>query len=239
MTAPFKTWTVLPHGPLTQVDDTLWTVVGEIHMPLGEFPRRMTVVRLADGRLVIYSAIALNPDEMEQLEALGTPAFLIVPCERHRLDAPVWKDRYPAIRVIAPPGAADKVSEVVTVDASSADFGDPNVQWVEVAGTLGHEAALEVTTTSGVTLIVNEIIGDIHGETGLKGWLLRLMGFAGDEPHVPAGPKLQFAKGKAELAAQMRRWAELPRLERIVVSHGDIIESEPREVLLNLAKELD
>jgi hypothetical protein len=239
MTAPFKTWTVLPHGPLTRVDESIWTVVGEISMPLGEFPRRMTVVRLADGRLVIYSAIALAEDEMAALEALGTPAFLIVPCERHRLDAPIWKDRYPAIRVIAPPGAVDKVSEVVIVDASSAVFDDPNVQWIEVAGTQGHEAALEVTTPSGLTLIVNEIIGDIHGVHGLKGWLLRLMGFAGDEPHVPVGPKVQFAKSKTELAAQMRRWAELPGLQRIIVSHGDIIETDARDVLLKLAKELD
>jgi hypothetical protein len=239
MTAPFQTWTVLPHGPLTEVDESIWTVVGEIHMPLGEFPRRMTVVRLTDGRLIIYSAIALAEDEMAGLEALGTPAFLIVPCERHRLDAPAWKDRYPAIRVIAPPGAADKVSEVVTVDASSANFGDPKVQWVEVAGTGGHEAALEVTTPAGVTLIVNEIIGDIHGVHGIKGWLLRLMGFAGDEPHVPVGPKLQFAKSRADLAAQMRRWAELPGLQRIIVSHGDIIEDDPQAVLLKLAKELD
>jgi hypothetical protein len=239
MTAPFKTWTVLPHGPLSEVDVNLWTVVGEIPMPIGEFPRRMTVVRLTDGRLVIYSAIALAEDEMRALEALGTPAFLIVPCERHRLDAPVWKDRYPAIRVIAPPGAVDKVSEVVIVDDSSAVFDDADVRWVEVAGTQGHEAALEVTTPSGVTLVVNEIIGDIHGAHGLRGWLLRLMGFAGDEPHVPAPVKMQFAKGRAELAAQMRRWAELPGLERIIVSHGDIIEAEPQAVLLKLAKELD
>jgi hypothetical protein len=239
MTAPFKTWTVLPHGPLTQVDANIWTVVGDIHMPLGEFPRRMTVVRLTDGRLIIYSAIALNEAEMKALEALGTPAFLIVPCERHRLDAPIYKDRYPAIHVIAPPGAVDKVSEVVTVDDERGEFGDPNVQWVEVAGTQGHEAALEVTTPSGVTLIVNEIIGDIHGAHGLKGWLLRLMGFAGDEPHVPAGPKLQFAKSRSELAAQMRRWAELPNLQRIIISHGDIIDTDAHGVLLNLAKELD
>ena len=39
-------WTVLPHGPLQSIDDGILTVTGDIPMPLGNFPRRMTVVRL-------------------------------------------------------------------------------------------------------------------------------------------------------------------------------------------------
>src|SRR5688572_17841063 len=122
---PFETWTVLPHGKLEQIDDGLLTVVGDIPMPTGDFPRRMTVVRLADRRLVIYSAIALDEDEMQQIERFGTPAFLIVPDDIHRLDAKAWKDRYPEMKVITPAGSRDKVCEVVRVDATEIDFGDP------------------------------------------------------------------------------------------------------------------
>jgi hypothetical protein len=102
MPRPMKEWTVLPHGKLTQVDEGLLTVVGELKMPLGEFTRRMTVVRLDDDRLVIFSAIALDEPEMQQLEVYGDPAFLIVPSDLHRIDAKVWKDRYPDIMVVAP-----------------------------------------------------------------------------------------------------------------------------------------
>ena len=40
-------------------------------MPLMELSRRMTVVRLNDSRLVVFSAIALDEDEMAALEAYG------------------------------------------------------------------------------------------------------------------------------------------------------------------------
>lgn len=60
MTKPFQQWAVLPHGKLTQIDDNILTVVGEIDMPLMDPPRRMTVVRLVDSRLVVFSAIALR-----------------------------------------------------------------------------------------------------------------------------------------------------------------------------------
>lgn len=239
MTAPFKTWTVQPHGDLIQVNDRILTVVGEIHMPIGNFPRRMTVVRLANGDLIIYSAVALDDAGMARIEAFGRPAFMVVPSERHRLDAPGFKARYPSIKVIAPTGAREKVQEVVPVDTSAPTFDDATVRYVEVPGAKQTEAALEVTGEDGVSLIVNEIIGDIHDANGLRGWLLKLMGFAGEEPHVPAPVKMMFSKGKDELAAQLRRWADIPNLRRIIVSHGDIIDADPQGALRKLAATLD
>lgn len=48
MTVPHKTWTVTPHGPLTQINERIWIVDGEINMPIGKFPRRMSIVKLSD-----------------------------------------------------------------------------------------------------------------------------------------------------------------------------------------------
>ena len=93
MPKPFTEWTVLPHGKLSRLDDNLLSVTGELHMPVGDFPRRMTVARLYDGRLVVYSAIALDELEMQALEAFGEPSFLVVPNDIHRMDAKIWKDR--------------------------------------------------------------------------------------------------------------------------------------------------
>src|SRR5687767_1929748 len=143
MAAPFKTWTVLPHGKLTAVEDNILTVIGRIRMPLGELPRRMTVVRLGDGRLVVYSAIALEEESMRRLEAFGRPAFLIVPNDHHRLDARIWKARYPQMKVLAPEGARAKVAKIVPVDATATDFGDPSVRLITVPGTRAGELALE------------------------------------------------------------------------------------------------
>ena len=129
---------------------------------------------------------------MAELEAFGRPAFLVVPSVRHRLDAPGYARRYPDITVVAPRAGAEKIGEVVRVDTSTPDFGDPAVRYVEIAG----DSALEVDGDDGMTVIVNDLIGDIHGESGIGGWLLRVMGFAGDDPHVPAPVKI--AAGQAQ-----------------------------------------
>ncbi len=100
MTQPYPHWNVLPHGKLSAIDEGILTVVGQIRMPLLNLPRRMTVVRLNDSRLVVWSAIALDERETATFEAFNRPAFLIVPNDHHRLDARAWKDRYPQMQVI-------------------------------------------------------------------------------------------------------------------------------------------
>lgn len=239
MPQPFQTWQVLPHGKLTAIDHNLLTVVGDLHMPLGEFSRRMTVARLADGRLIIYSAIALDEPEMVALERFGIPAFMVVPSELHRMDAKIWKQRYPRMLVLAPDGAREKVEEVVRVDASCEwDFRDPSVRLVTVPGTEQGEAALVVNHHDGVTLVVNELIWNIHDQPGFGGWLMKISGFTGDEPHIPPLIALRAIKNKPALKAQLEQWANLYGLKRIIVSHGDIIEREPTKVLRDLASQL-
>jgi len=239
MSKPQTEWKVLPHGKLTAVEDDILTVVGDIPMPVGNMKRRMTVVRLRDGRLVIFSAVALGEEEMRVLEDFGEPAFLIVPNDHHRLDSKIWKDRYPAIQVITPEGAREKVQKVVTVDATHVDFNDPGVTLVTVPGMRGHEAALEIRRPNGTTLILNDVVGNMRNTSGFGGWLLRRMGFAGEKPHVPFPIKMAMIRDKGALAQQLRRWADLPALKRIIVSHGSAIEDNPRGVLRDLAVSLE
>jgi hypothetical protein len=238
MTRPLQQWKVLPHGKLSEIDVGILTVTGDIRMPMMSLPRRMTVVRLNGSRLIVFSAIALNEDEMTKLEAYGRPAFLIVPSDKHRLDAKPWKNRYPAMQVIAPEGARAKVEDVVPVDTVAPQFDDPNVQFVTVPGTRGHEAALVVRTANGTTLVLNDLIGNIRSESGSRSWLLQLAGFAGKEAQIPRVVKMVMIKDANALRAQLMQWAEIGSLKRILVSHGSPIEENPRQTLRDLASSL-
>ena len=238
MTAPFEQWTVLPHGPITQIAPNLLTVTGELEMPLTEFERRMTVVRLSNGRLVVFSAIALDDDEMARIEAFGRPAFLVVPNDHHRLDARIWKERYPDMKVVAPAGARAKVEEIVPVDTSTPVFEDSRVRWLTIAGTREHEAALLVDGDDGTTLVLNDLIGNLPHGHGVGGWLLRMMDFAGDDPHIPKPVLFAMVEDKDALRAQLREWAAIESLKRIVVAHGRIIDDDPRRTLRELADTL-
>ena len=175
---------------------------------------------------------------MAKLEAFGRPAILVVPNDHHRLDARAWKARYPEMKVVAPPGSRAKIEEVVPVDTTTPDFGDPNVQFLTVAGTAEREAALVVRTASGTTLVLNDVVGNIRNPSGLAGWLLRLAGFAGDEAHVPRVVKAAMVKDETALRDQLLKWSEERSIKRILVSHGEPLEAHPQETLRQLAGSL-
>jgi hypothetical protein len=238
MPKPNKEWKVLPHGALSRIGSNLVTVTGKLHMPLGDYPRRMTVVRLTDGRLVVYSAIALEESEMAELEAWGRPALLVVPGDIHRLDAHPWKVRYPSMIVVAPPGARSAVEEVVPVDATAIDFDDPRVQFVVVAGTGGHEAALVVHDPPSATLVVNDLIWNLEDRPGFGGWIMHALGFTGGDARIPPLVRRKVVDDRAALRAQLEDWSRIAGLERILVGHGDPIVREPRAVLKRMAHRL-
>jgi len=239
MAKPHYDWTVLPHGKLKRVEQDLLTVTGSLNMPpMGEVERRMTIVRLRDGRLVIYSAISLDETEMHALEAYGKPAFLIVPGDIHRMDARPWKDRYPSMKVIAPAGARKKIEEIVPVDATTVDFGDPAVRFMAVPGTGDKEAALVVETASGTTIVLNDLIFDLANRPGLSGWLFEAIGMTGKEPHIPLPIMLKEVKDKRAVGAQLDVWAGLPNLQRVIISHGNIIADRPGAVLKRISTDL-
>lgn len=222
---------------LRALENNMWVVDGTIQMPPGPLPRRMTIARLASGDLVVFSAIALKDTMMAEVEALGRPAFLVVPNGFHREDAPVWKGRYPHMRVVAPEGARAAVDEVVKVDDTIGDFGDPSVRFVPVAGTTG-ESAIIVRHQSSASLVVNDLIANVQDSRGIMKLVLTLMGFAGSRPQVPRMFKKRAVENADLVAKQFREWASIPGLARIVVSHGSIIEQAPSQLLEHLADKL-
>jgi hypothetical protein len=225
-------WIVQPHGELRALTDGILTVEGSIVMPLGQFPRRMTVLSLAVGGSAIWSPIPLDAPGMARIEALGPVRFLIVPNQGHRLDLAPWSARYPHAQVIAPPSARAAVEEAAPVHATSDVIDDPAIDFYLVAGTKADEFALEVRRADGVTLILNDILANVQHPHGLGANIMaRLLGFGTDRPRTARPVRRMFVADGAAVAQQFREWANLPDLRRIIVSHGDVIDESPRLAL--------
>ena len=229
-------WIVQPHEALVDVAPGILTVQGSIVMPLGQFPRRMTVLALQRGGSAVWSPIPLRDPEMARIEALGPVRFLIVPNQGHRLDLKPWKDRYPAARVIAPPGAREKVAEAAPVDGTTDLIGDPAIEFNLLQGTRSDEFALLVTREDGVTLVLNDILSNVRHPKGFGGKLMaHLLGFGVDRPRTSRPVRRMYVSDPAAVAAQMRGWAAMPKLRRVIVSHGEVIDEAPAEALARAA----
>lgn len=214
-------WKVLPHGPIERLADNLWWVRGSLRgMSL---KRTMTIVRLGDGRLLIHNAIALDEGAMKQVEAWGSPAFIVVPNGGHRLDAPAFKHRYPSARIVAPRGSRARIEEVVPVDLSYEEFpADDAVRFEPLHGIDDAEGALIVRSPDGVTVVLNDVVFNMDRKRDPLGFLFTTVLGSAPGPRVSRLAKLMFVKDKKALRADLERLAELPNLQRLVVAHEKV-----------------
>ena len=98
MTIPIKLYE--PLYQLKSIAENIWIVDGPaIEMPFGvakvPFSTRMTVVRLANGKLWCHSPIQPNQVLLDNLAQLGEVTFLIGPNKLHYAYLQAWKDIYP------------------------------------------------------------------------------------------------------------------------------------------------
>lgn len=130
----------------------------------------MIVVRDDQQRLLLHSAIALDPQRLSELEALGRLTWLVVPNGHHRLDAPAYKARYPSLTVVCPRGAAQRVERVVAVDRTYEDFPPNAVIRVHLPPwPAAREGVFEVRDDAGTTLVFNDCRRRGEHSTGTVG----------------------------------------------------------------------
>lgn len=229
-------WNVLPHGALERHEHNLRSVEGSL--PRMKLRRRMVLVRLSDGRLVIHSAVALPEAHMREIEAWGEPAFLIVPNAFHRADAPAYKARYPQLRVLCPREARSRVEKVVAVDDTLEGLpSDPALAWQPLDGTRGGEPLFLAHSEDRVSLIFTDLVFNHPHVGGLSGAVMRLIGSTGG-PRITRLARAVLIEDPQKVAAQLRSLAQTPGLARIVVCHGHALERSPEVILETLAARL-
>lgn len=236
MAKAHATWTVLSHGPVEEIADGVWRVEGAL--PKMAMRRVMTIARMASGGLVVHGPIALDEAAMRKVDALGDVAFIVVPNGYHRLDAPAYAARYPKARVLCPRGARERVAEVV---AAAGDYGDlpadARVRLEHLDGVGDAEGAMIVTSDDGATVVLNDVVFNMPHLDGFAGLVLRAIGSSGG-PRITRVARMLVVKDKAALRAHLERLAATPRLQRVVVSHHQMIDVAPAETLARVAATL-
>ena len=232
-----QSWEVLPHNPIEKLAENLWRVQGAL--PKMALRRVMTIARLGDGRLVIHSAIALDDASMQDMEAWGTPAVLIVPNVYHRLDAMPYKKRFPDLCVLCPEGARNKVEEILPVDGTYEDFpSDDAVTLSYIDGVAQAEGVLQVRSQDGTTLVFNDLLFNMPHAKGVAGFIFRYLTQSTGGPRFSRIVRWFVIKDKAAARAAIERLADTPDLVRIVVSHHRMITDDPAGVLQQAASRL-
>lgn len=222
--------TLYPHGELQRVCEGVWQVEGSMKLPL---KRNMTVFRLNDGRLVLYSVVAMNDAGMAALEALGTPWLMVVP-GTHTMDAPFYKKRYPGLLVA---GDADLAGLSRDGDAAGLLKGT-EVEVLYPEGMKVPETCLLAPSDGGTVLAVCDILGGkMPRLPGIGGRLFALLGPPGDFG-VARIVKFRQVASKPKLRTWLLQLAARPKLRAVLAAHGPALKANVAGALQVAAEQL-
>jgi hypothetical protein len=191
---------------------------------------RMTVVQLGDGQLLIHSPIAMTLGLKAQVDALGPVRHIVAPNNNHQLYAGDWKAEYPDALLHGTRGLVKRRKGLV-IDRELG--GETLPDWREHVDTALLEGTMLNETVflhrPSRSLIVADLIENFE-----------------TSPHWPtrAYLKLGGIHGKPGLCRPLRTVFRdkkrarraLDRIlswdfDRIVLAHGDILESGGNETL--------
>lgn len=198
------------------------------------YSTRMTLVRLADGTLWVHSPVRLNAELRRSIAALGEVRYLVAPNHLHHLYLKEWRQAYPEARLFGTREVMAKRVDLTfdgRLDAgTSYPWSDELRHLLFTGSRLMEECVfLHVGTR---TLIVADLVENFAPRAfgPLQRGLARMAGILAPNGGMPRDWRLSFAFHKAEARAHLRTilaW----RPERVVMAHGEIIDTEAEAFL--------
>jgi len=210
---------------LAALDRDLWTAERPQRFYGLEVGTRMTVMRLADGSLLLHSPVSLDAGLRSELDSLGRVRYALAPNRLHHLYAGEVAAAYPGARLWVAPGLERK---------------RPDLQ---IAGVLGDEAPPEwrgqvdqvffrgrpyenevvFLHRASRTLLLCDLAFHFgphaHPATRLLMRLIRSYGRFGPSRLDPL--LIRDRRAARESLERILAWD----FDRVVVAHGDVLES--------------
>jgi len=216
---------------LIPLDENLWVVERPqtfYGLPVGT---RMTVIRLSGGRLLLHSPVALDPELRTELDALGRVCLAVAPNRVHHLYAGAVTLVYPEARLWVAPGLERKRPDLRFVALLGDEAPEEWRGEVDQVFFRGRPYENEVVFfhRASRTLILCDLAFNFGPRTAMPTRLLmKLLRSYGRFGPSKLDPLLIRDRDAARQSLKhILAWD----FDRIVVAHGEVLESGGREAL--------
>jgi hypothetical protein len=223
--------------PIRELATNIWVHDDELKLPGASLGLRMTVVRLNDGNLWVHSPTAISEELIAETNNLGAVAHIVGPNNAHNLYLKEWLDHYPEAQLYVSPGIPKKLKLSGNYIEMGQAFDNPwadDLARVYMPGVSFFDESVFLHKESKSLILTDFIMNfDLENPTFIQRTVLRLIGFK----DICIAPPLKFCfmfkdrKAFNQSVQQIKAW----EFDRIVVTHGEIIEQGAAEHLQRLA----
>lgn len=230
---------------LRSITDDIWCVEKSQKYFGLDVGTRMTIVRLAENKLMLISPVEISDDLQRDIEELGEVAYVVSPNLFHHLYIEACMSTYPQAKLFVARGLKEKRSakHFPTLELPHEELTETTPEeWRSEISQKCFEGfrIMEPTGAKDVnemvffhlkskTLIVTDMVFHFNHNSVLPLRVLtRLGGTYGKV--APVLPDRFATKARAKAKEALVKILEWP-FERIILAHGDLVESEAKQHL--------
>lgn len=219
------------------LQDDLYVVEQPFALYGAELGIRMTIIRLGDNALWLHSPVRFGENLAAQIATLGTVRFIVTPSKMHRLFLPEWLAAHPQATHYMPVGMTLQMSTSKLPTTLSQIAPKEWRGKIEQHETQGIPDLNEVVFfhPQTRTLILTDLCFNIREGS----WWTRVL-FKLNSGWDHFGPTRIFKRGIQDRVAfrasvdRILRWD----FDRIILSHGQMIESGGKELFRTAFEDL-
>ena len=216
---------------LRQLADDIWVAERPQRFWGLEVGARMTVMRLAGGSLLLHSALPLDRELRGELDALGEVRFVVAPNRFHHLYSGDVAKSYPASRLWVAPGVSEKRPDLNFVGVLEDDAPDEWKADVSQVFFRGRPMENEVVFfhPASRTLVMCDLAMNFGPRSPLvTRALMTVLGGYGHFRPTRLDPWIIRDRAAARRSMEhILAWD----FDRIVIAHGEVLETGGREAL--------
>lgn len=216
---------------LTPIAENVLGFEQDLRLPGGmRLPSRTTLVRLADGGVVVHSPLAFDAKTAKAIDDLGEVKAIVAPSCVHYLYLKAAIERWPKARVLGAPGLEKKVPgvafEPLPHDGPLRALGDDGellVRGIDGVPYMNEHVFFHAPSRS---LVVTDLVFNVRQCPSLMARLfLRFVSRA--YGRTAQSQMWRWLTKDAAAAAESANAVLAWDYERVVVAHGDVIDCDP------------
>jgi hypothetical protein len=214
---------------IEEVTAGIWTVSTPLRVVGAEFGTRMTIVRVGENGLALFAPCPIGDALASEIDRLGKVDAIIAPNAFHHFYFADATKRYPDAARFLAEGVAEKLKDVPSGCRTLSAEADP--LWkaeLEQCVLLGAPMTNEVIFyhAGSRTLILTDLC--FNFDPAPSGWTGLFLRLAGAHGKLAVSRLMRFGlKDREKVRGVIKRILEWD-FERIIVTHGSIVQDDAR-----------
>ncbi len=198
---------------------------------------RMTIIKLKNDKLFLHSPTKLNSKLIEQIDNLGTVAFIVSPNKLHHLFLNSYVKQYPNAIFYA---TRDLIKKRKDIYFNESIQDQPSKEWSDELDQMIFKGCAFMEEVfffhkASKTLIVTDFIQSMHPHHNFFERIIGRIGGVYNNPSPPRDLRFMFyldRKNTRQSIQRVNQW----NYDKIIIAHGKLITKNAKEVFNNAFK---